>query len=279
MKTSRMLVTLGCAVMLFGATPAAFAQRGGGGHGGGGHGGGGHGGAGGGPGGWGGGHGGMGGGRGGWGGSSISRGGPVRPMGAGPVMTPRGFVGTRTPVVRGNGFVHGGVFNRGGFVHGGSFVAGRHFPVAPVHFLHPYYAFRPHVSLGFGLWAGYPFAYPYAYYPYYYPNAYVSSNYYPYYPHGYVSANDYYDYLRPATASGETNQGGMSFDITPSAAELFVDGTRVGTVGQFTPTTQPLGLEAGHHHIELRAAGYQTLSFDVDIIAGQVIPYQGTLER
>jgi hypothetical protein len=30
---------------------------------------------------------------------------------------------------------------------------------------------------------------------------------------------------------------------------------------------------------EVRAAGYQTQSFDIDVIAGQVIPYQGTLER
>ena len=58
-----------------------------------------------------------------------------------------------------------------------------------------------------------------------------------------------------------------------------MDNMRVGTVGQFTPTTQPLGMEAGHHHIEVRAAGYTTLSFDVDVIAGQVIPYQGTMER
>ena len=36
---------------------------------------------------------------------------------------------------------------------------------------------------------------------------------------------------------------------------------------------------AGRHHIEVRASGYQTMSFDVDIIAGQVIPYQGTMER
>jgi hypothetical protein len=73
--------------------------------------------------------------------------------------------------------------------------------------------------------------------------------------------------------------GGLSFDITPATAELFVDNMRVGTVGEFTPTSQPLGLEAGHHHIEVRAPGYHELSFDVDVIAGQVIPYQGTLER
>jgi hypothetical protein len=29
----------------------------------------------------------------------------------------------------------------------------------------------------------------------------------------------------------------------------------------------------------VRAPGYQTLRFDVDIIGGQVIPYQGTLTR
>ncbi len=71
----------------------------------------------------------------------------------------------------------------------------------------------------------------------------------------------------------------MSFEITPSTAQLFVDGTQVGTVGQFTPRSQPLGLAAGHHQIEVRASGYQTMSFEVDILAGQVIPYQGAMER
>src|SRR5262245_54412714 len=44
MKPSRMLMVAGCAVILLGTAPAAFAQRGGGGHFGGGGGGGGHGG-------------------------------------------------------------------------------------------------------------------------------------------------------------------------------------------------------------------------------------------
>jgi hypothetical protein len=73
--------------------------------------------------------------------------------------------------------------------------------------------------------------------------------------------------------------GGLSFQITPADAQIFVDGTPVGTTGQFTPTSQPLGVPAGHHHVELRAPGYQTMAFDVDIVAGEVIPYQGTLER
>ena len=77
----------------------------------------------------------------------------------------------------------------------------------------------------------------------------------------------------------QVNTGGVSFEITPSTAEVFVDGQYMGTVGQFTPTSQPLGLTPGRHHVEIRAPGYRTMDFDVDVIAGQVIPYQGALER
>ena len=120
---------------------------------------------------------------------------------------------------------------------------------------------------------------PFYSYPYYSP--------YPYYPYGYSSSDsDDNATIYPDTSGSvdvqepnQTNMGGLSFDITPGTAELFVDNMRIGTVGQFTPTTQPLGLEAGHHHIEVRADGYHELSFDVDIVAGQVIPYQGSLER
>jgi hypothetical protein len=196
-----------------------------------------------------------------------------------------GGFGNNRGFVRGGGFVNNGGFVRGGgfvrdgrFVRGGGFAGGRRWAVGPTHFVRPYYAFRPRASLGFGLWAGYPFAYPYGFYsPYYYSYPYVSS-----YGYAYPEVDAY----PPAVSSSveiqppaQTNMGGVSFELTPSDAELFVDGTLVGTVGQFTPTTQPLGLEAGHHQIEVRASGYQTLSFDVDIIAGQVIPYQGTLER
>jgi hypothetical protein len=133
------------------------------------------------------------------------------------------------------------------------------------------------VSIGFGLWAGYPFAYPYAFYnPYY-------DSYRPYYPntlyppYGSVSS-DVYASSSGAVLDQTTNMGGLSFEITPNDAELFVDNVYVGTVGEFTSTTQPLGVAAGHHHVEIRAAGYQPISFDVDIIAGQVLPYQGALE-
>ena len=192
-------------------------------------------------------------------------------MSPSPMIGTHGFGGVHSAP-----FVHGGVVHGGNFVQHGAFVHGHGF-VGPVHFFHPYYAFHPNVRFGFGLWAGYPFAYPYAFYnPYYYPYyPYYSYNLYP--PYGSVSSGA--DASRSGAVRDQTNMGGLSFEITPSNAELFVDNVRVGTVGEFTSTTQPLGLLAGHHHIEIRAAGYQTISSDVDIIAGQVIPFQGSLER
>ncbi len=162
-------------------------------------------------------------------------------------------------------------------------------------FYRPYYTFHPHVNLGFGLWVGDPFAYPYFYgyyQPYYAPYAYPAPYPppYPAYPYpstGYPVApgSAYPQYPAPSGSVGvqpgqpQNNLGGVSFDITPRTAEVFVDGSYVGTVGQFTPTTQPLGLTPGRHTIEIRAAGYRTMTFDADVVAGQVIPYQGTMER
>jgi hypothetical protein len=191
--------------------------------------------------------------------------------------------------------------------------------VAPFRFYRPYYAFRPRISLGFGLWMGFPISYP-SYYGYYdpydnaygydYPYSYPAYGY-PYpstgYPaYGYPSPSTGYPaygypppstgypaYARPQSAypappagsvqvqpgQAQADMGGVSFEITPSTAEVFVDGSYVGTTGEFSPQTQPLGLTPGRHRIEIRAPGYRTMNFEVDTIAGQVLPYQGALQR
>jgi hypothetical protein len=149
--------------------------------------------------------------------------------------------------------------------------AGPLFSIAPRRFYRPYYVFHPRLSIGFGLWAGVPVTY---YDPYYYP--------YDYYP--YAAATPGYVVPPPGSINVQPNQpnqanmGGLSFSITPDTAEVWVDGNYFGTVGQFTPESEPLGMPAGRHHVELREPGYQVGSFDVDIVAGQVIPYQGELE-
>lgn len=216
------------------------------------------------------------------------------------VAVPRGYSGNDGRAYS-RGYGNGGrVYARGYYGYGRPVVR-----VAPVRFYRPYYVFRPRVSLGFGLWVGFPVAYSYAYYdPFYYGYPYPYSYPYPYDPYGvgaypaypaappYPTAPGYptapYPAYPPAQGSvgvqpgvqpSPSDTGGLSFEITPSTAQVFADGTLVGTVGQFTPTSQPLGLAAGRHHVEIRAPGYEPMSFDVDIVAGQVIPYQGTMER
>jgi hypothetical protein len=71
----------------------------------------------------------------------------------------------------------------------------------------------------------------------------------------------------------------VSFEISPSDATVLVDGTYVGTVDQFGPQTEPLRLTPGRHRIEIRANGLQPMAFDANIVAGQVIPYRGTLQH
>ena len=168
------------------------------------------------------------------------------------------------------------------------------YAVAPVHFTQPYYVFHPHVVIGVGLCAGFPIAYPsrYGYYfaPYY-PYSFSFAGGYLYPDPGYESVYPPPGFLmdppvnpppssigvQPGSPGG--NMGGVSFEITPTTAEIIVDGIPVGRADQFTPTTQPLGLTPGRHHVEIRALDYRTLAFDVDVVAGQVIPYRIELQR
>jgi hypothetical protein len=185
-------------------------------------------------------------------------------------------------------------------------VAPRVVHVAPYRFARPYYAFRPRVSLGFGLFAGYPVRYPYFYgspYAYPYPYPYPAYGYPAPYayppppayppapPAGYPStgypANGYPANGYPAGAPpagnvnvqpGATNEGGVSFEITPGDADVYVDGANVGRVSDFGPMSQPLSMAPGRHRIELRRAGYQDLVIDADVHVGEVIPYQGAMQ-
>jgi hypothetical protein len=159
--------------------------------------------------------------------------------------------------------------------------------VAPYRFYRPYYVFRPHVSLGFGLFVGYPVAFPYYYGPYPYGSVYP----YPYpYPYAAAPPPPAAAYPPPNTGAypppnngvsvqpGATSYAGLSFEIRPSDADVYVDGAYAGHVSDFGPESEPLSLTPGRHHIEIRRSGYQTMAFDTDAVAGQVIPYQGTMQ-
>jgi hypothetical protein len=184
-------------------------------------------------------------------------------------------------------------------------VAPRVVRVAPYHFAQPYYAFRPRVSLGFGLFVGYPIRYPYFYgYPYAYPYPYPAYAYppapYAYppppasayppppassYPANGFPANGYPANGYPASSAPNnvnvqpgTVDGGVSFEITPIDAEIYVDGANVGRVSDFGPSSAPLTMTPGRHRIEVRRSGYQELVIDADVHVGEVVPYQGAMQ-
>jgi PEGA domain-containing protein len=121
------------------------------------------------------------------------------------------------------------------------------------------YVFRPHLSIGFGIFAGYPvpyswrYSYPIAVYGYRAPAAPV--------------------YITP----GSPYYGGVALEMSPYDADVWVDGNYAGKVQDFDGTQQPLTLVAGTHRIEVQAPGYAPLIFDVNVVGGEVIPYRGDL--
>lgn len=133
-----------------------------------------------------------------------------------------------------------------------AFIPYRHYP-------RPYYQFRPQFWLGFGLYVGYPLPYPLMFgYP------------------GYVF--DGGEIVLLPSVPPAALYGGISFDVTPDDAIVFVDGVEVGMSCDYAPTEQPLTLRPGRHRIEMHAPGMLPLAFDVVITGGQVVPFSGTLQ-
>jgi hypothetical protein len=122
------------------------------------------------------------------------------------------------------------------------------------------YVFRPRLSIGFGIFAGYPVPYAYSY-PYPVP---------------------VYGYAAPrgpvVIGPGSNAYGGIALEITPGDAAVYVDGTYAGVVADFDGSTQPLTLTGGTHRIDIEARGFAPLTFDVGVQPGQVIPYRGDLQ-
>jgi hypothetical protein len=67
--------------------------------------------------------------------------------------------------------------------------------------------------------------------------------------------------------------------VKPYDAEVYVDGALVGKASQFEGVFHKLRLEEGVHRLELRASGYQSLTVNVRIEAGESMTYRGSLEK
>jgi hypothetical protein len=82
---------------------------------------------------------------------------------------------------------------------------------------------------------------------------------------------------RPAPQPPATATGLLRLSVTPLTAQVFVDSFYVGTVEDIN-AQNVIQLEAGPHRIEIRAAGYQTLTFDIRIVPYDTVTYRGALE-
>jgi len=131
---------------------------------------------------------------------------------------------------------------------------------APYYGYRPY-TFRPRTHIAFGIYLGYPVPYTYAY-PYPVP------------VYGYGSP------VAPVIVGPNSSiYGGVSLEITPNNAEVYVDGEYAGLVQDFDGTQEPLTLTPGQHRLEIRADGYEPLVLDVNVNPGEVLPYRGDLHR
>ncbi len=132
-------------------------------------------------------------------------------------------------------------------------------PYRPHFFGRPYYAFRPRLDLGFGLWIGFGVPYPHAWVTSYPPPVY-----------------GYYD-GGIGVVPGARVYGGVSFDIGQADAVVYLDGAYIGYARDFAPNAVPLTIVPGPHEIVVQAEGFRPVSWQVHIAAGQVIPFRGGL--
>jgi hypothetical protein len=81
------------------------------------------------------------------------------------------------------------------------------------------------------------------------------------------------------SSSGSGTDGTLRLKIKPNSAEVYVDGYYVGIVDDFDGIFQKLHIESGTHRIEVRAPGYEPLTFDVRISPDHGTTYSGELRR
>jgi hypothetical protein len=85
-----------------------------------------------------------------------------------------------------------------------------------------------------------------------------------------------YAYALPAKEERPAGILRLELDPPGAAIQVYVNGYFVGTPDEIN---RDLTLEAGPHRIEVRAAGYEAIAFDVRIVADRSITYRAALQR
>ena len=71
----------------------------------------------------------------------------------------------------------------------------------------------------------------------------------------------------------------LRLKVKPDKASVYLDGEYVGLVNQYDGMFHKLHLDGGNHRVEIRALGYQTLTFNVRIEPDHTETYRGELEK
>ena len=141
----------------------------------------------------------------------------------------------------------------------------------------PYYGYGYGSSYGYngyyGPWfAGYGFGLGYFYDPWGY-------SYYSPYDSGYGYSRYGYGRSRYDGYGRGRDVGQLRLKVKPENGQVYVDGYYVGEVDSFDGVLQRLPIEAGAHRVEIRAAGYETVAFDVMVTPGETVTYKGEMKR
>lgn len=145
----------------------------------------------------------------------------------------------------------------------------------------PYYGYRN----GYGYYSSYG-NYGYANYGYgrWFPAYGFGLGYfYDPFSYGYYSPYDYdagyggYGRTYPERYGRVRSVGQLRLKVKPEHGQVYVDGYYVGEVDSFDGTFQRMSIEAGAHRVEIRAAGYQTVGFEVMVNPGETVTYKGEL--
>jgi hypothetical protein len=93
--------------------------------------------------------------------------------------------------------------------------------------------------------------------------------------YGYASTDSAVGPQAGSYGEPEFGSGSLYLDVEPGTAQVYVDGFYMGTVDDFSRTG--VILPTGPHRIALRASGYEALTIEVNIVAGQPTRYHGNL--
>ena len=78
---------------------------------------------------------------------------------------------------------------------------------------------------------------------------------------------------------GYERTGSIRLKVSPSTAQVYIDGALAGTAAEFGGLSGHLTIGAGDHQLELRSAGYETYRGSLTVVADKTMTTRVTLKK